>query len=109
MYGYAKKYYEENGNLNVPYQYHTSSGLNLYGWLVNRRAEYQAGKLKPEREKTLSALGVIWEKKDPWYIRYSLVREYFDKHGSISDMPADYESNGIQIHNWLNSQKQIIY
>ncbi len=33
VYGYAKEYFQENGNLNVPVKYRTKDGCALGAWL----------------------------------------------------------------------------
>lgn len=104
---HAAVYAEKYGNLSVPYTYRSPDGFNLFKWLSRRREEYISGKLKPEREQALSALGMVWKKEDPWRLRYDLAKAYFNEHGSLEKMPADYAPDGIWVCKWLNEQKQI--
>ncbi len=59
-YATAKRYFERNGNLDVPVTYKTPDGLALGKWLY-RQKRAQAGKekpLTPEQRQKLSALGL---------------------------------------------------
>ncbi len=103
----AQEYYRKHGNLSVPTTYRTADGFDLYGWLSNRRETYRQGRLSAKRIEMLSALGMVWKKEDPWDRRYQLARAYYDAHGTIRGMPADYAPDGIWISKWLNEQKQI--
>ena len=103
----AEAYYRKHGNLNVPSTYRTADGFDLYGWLSNRREAYKQGRLSGKRLEMLSALGMVWEKEDPWQIRYRRAKEYYDEHGTLEGMPADYAPDGLWINKWLNEQKQI--
>lgn len=104
---HAVAYAEKYGNLTVPYTYRSPDGFNLFKWLSRRREEYISGKLKHEREQALTELGMVWKKKDPWQLRYDLAKAYFNEHGTLEKMPADYAPDGIWVCKWLNEQKQI--
>lgn len=104
---HATAYYKKYGNLNVPFSYRSADGFNLSKWLSRRREEYRNGTLKPERAEALKEIGMTWEKENSWQVRYRLAKEYFDKHGTTADMPADYAPDGMWIGKWLNEQKQI--
>ncbi len=63
MYLEAKQYYEENGNLLVPYKYVTQSGYHLGWWLVVQRSIYNGtgeGTLTPEQIQKLTNIGMCW-------------------------------------------------
>lgn len=49
MYGYAKTYYGQNGNLNVPKQYKTPDGYSLGTWILTQR------RVKADRSTGISA------------------------------------------------------
>ena len=103
----ATAYFRDHGHLNVPCTYRSPNGFVLYNWLSNRLDEYRAGKMSAERYEALSAVGMVWEKEDPWQVRYRLAKEYYDGHGTLEGMPADYAPDGIWVNKWLNEQKQI--
>ena len=101
----AKRYVAEHGDCNVPATYVSPSGYNLGRWL-NRRRDKGKANHTPEQQAQLDALGFVWDKPDPWEVRYALAKAYFDEHGDLN-MPADYKPNGIWVAKWLNEQRQI--
>ncbi len=59
-YLYAKRYYEEYGNLKVLCTYTTKEGYLLGNWIIKQRQLYKAHKLEKDRELLLSKIGMIW-------------------------------------------------
>lgn len=57
----AKKYYEANGNLQIPVDYITEKGITLGRWLANQRDIYNRKKLKskPLTENQIALLDGI--------------------------------------------------
>lgn len=112
-YGYERlcAYYRANGDIDVPSSYVDESGFALGAWL-NRHTETDKKtgrtgiRITPERKAKLDALGMVWEKKDSWEVRYELAAEYFKEHGNLN-VPPDYKPEGIWLNKWLNEQKQI--
>jgi hypothetical protein len=104
-YAAAKRYYAENGNLNVPTSYYTPDGFRLGGWICDQR-ERGRDKLSPERVRLLDDIEMIWQKPDSWEIRYALAKAYYDSHGNLN-VPPKYKSEGIWLSKWLNEQRQI--
>ena len=102
----ARSYYEQNGNLNVSATYITPDGFKLGDWLSNRREAAGEGKLSQERRRQLDELGMVWEKPDPWEVRYTLAKAYFEEHGDLN-IPPQYKADGIWLAKWLNEQRQI--
>lgn len=91
----------------MPYTYRSETGFPLYNLLSNRIEEYRAGRLSSERYEALNAIDMVWDKEDPWQVRYRLAKAYFEHHGTISGMPADYAPDGIWVSKWINEQKHI--
>ena len=54
----------------------------------------------------LNALGFVWEKPDPWEVRFALAKVYYEEHGDLN-MPAQYKADGIWLSKWLNEQRQV--
>ena len=44
FYAEAKNYYDQNGNLKVPYKYQTADGLKLGAWVCVQRSKWKTGK-----------------------------------------------------------------
>lgn len=101
----AKHYFAEHGDCNVPATYVSPSGYALGRWL-NRRRDKGKANHTPEQQAQLDALGFVWDKPDPWEVRYALAKAYYDEHGDLN-MPADYKPDGIWVAKWLNEQRQI--
>lgn len=112
-YGYrqALKWYETHRGLEVPATYIDEDGFPLGKWIrrhreVDPRTGRRAVRLTPERKAKLDALGMCWERDDPWETRYRLAKAYRQEHGDLN-VPADYVVEGIWLNKWLNEQKQI--
>ena len=112
-YGYqqALKWYASHRNLDVPTTYIDKDGFALGKWLsrhreVNPKTGRRAIRLTPEQKAKLDALGMCWEKDDPWEARYQLAKAYYQKHGDLN-IPGSYVVNGVWLSKWLNEQKQI--
>lgn len=59
----AQKYYEENGNLEIPAVYTTDSGVKLGSWIRTQRMQYTNGNLLTERQVMLEEIGMVWKVK----------------------------------------------
>ena len=53
------QYFKKNGNLNVPKEYRSESGIELYNWLRNNRAAYRKGKLSQDKIAKLKEIGAL--------------------------------------------------
>ena len=106
MYGEAKKYYEQNGDLQVPKRYKTAKGYSLGSWLMTQRKVRRGecfGVLGEDRIKKLDGIGMVWESaKDlSWQRYYAAAKEYYAKHGDLK-VPAQYKTaNGIKLGGWI--------
>ncbi len=58
MFVCARRYYEVNGNLEVPKTYLTDMGVNLYAWLAAQRKSLRTGKLPAHKAERLWAIGL---------------------------------------------------
>ncbi len=107
MFAEAKKYYELNGNLEVPKRYKTDEGYSLGSWLMTqrkvRRGE-QFGILGEDRIKKLDSIGMVWESfRDlSWNRYYEAALSYFTEHGDLK-IPAQYVKDGLKLGSWLSN------
>ena len=101
----AVHYREANGHLDVPAMYKTEDGYKLGGWISNQREKYRGGRMPEWRIARLESIGMIWQKEDPWEVRFRLAEEYFKAHGHLR-IPAKYSVKGIWLNKWVNEQKQ---
>ena len=63
----AKQWYQENGNLRVPKNYVTASGLTLGSWIQTQRRVYTGtvtGNLTEEKVRKLNEISMIWDVRD---------------------------------------------
>ena len=103
-YSAAKAYYEENGNLDIPGVYKTSSGFGLGLWLKMQREYEHAGSLSGDRRRKLEEIGMVWEKKDPWEEKYELLTRYYAEYGHLK-MSNRHKYGGIYLSQWLTTQR----
>jgi len=108
-YNYARRYYEEHGNLVVPYAYEiTDDGANvkLGVWISSQRDSYAKGRLRDEQISMLEEIGMCWDRYDEkWEIGYSYARLFKEQKGDINFVPTDYNIDGFTLGRWLNSQR----
>lgn len=114
-YELAKKYYEENGNLDIPALYVTEDGTNLGSWLRNQKLAYRNisiskesrySTMKPlsdEKVRLLEDIGIKWD-CDTWYDKYDIAKEYFIKNGNL-DVSIDFVYSGIKLGVWVDYQR----
>ncbi|MBR4026626.1 MAG: Helicase associated domain protein [Lachnospiraceae bacterium] len=63
----AKKYFENNGNLNVPHDFITTDGIRLGTWINNQKNIYAGKKrgaapLTQTQVECLESIGIVWRK-----------------------------------------------
>ncbi len=67
-------YREAYGNLDLPQDFISSSGINLYKWAGTQRSVRATGKLSEERQRLLDRIGFPWDlERDRWMRRYQEV------------------------------------
>lgn len=104
-YSDAKVYYQKFGNLDVPMDYKTKSGLVLGAWIKNQRKRYLSGRLETERKQKLDAIGMVWEHQDGWLIRYEMLKRYYEQNGTLN-ISQKYIENGVWLGKWIVMQKK---
>ncbi len=107
MYGEAKKYYETNGNLEVPVKYKTEQGYSLGSWIMTQRAVRrgeQFGVLGEDRIKKLDDIGMFWGSyRDlSWERYFKAAQSYFSEHGNLK-VPALYSNGGVKLGAWISN------
>ena len=113
VYGAAKRYFEANGDLDVPVAYVSPEGYALGKWVRRQQYAYRNPEksnaiLSQERIELLDAIGMQWEKPDPWQHRYELAQEYKRCHGNL-EIPAKYKTaDGIWLGRWIYNQKRLL-
>ena len=105
-FAYAKKYFDENGNLTVrqDYQY---EGFNLGNWLRHIRSARanQNALITDQRVAELDKMGMIWNIRDfNWFKSYNAAAAFFKEHGHLN-VPIDYVDHGIYLGQWIVYQR----
>ena len=109
----AIRWYQTRGPLSEgPVKYRTENGFALGMWLQNLRRSYQGkGKnrvLTEAQIRQLEELGMRWESRydEMWSKSYLSAKQYFDRYGSVSDIPVSYTtSDGIALGRWIRRQQ----
>ena len=106
MYEQAKKYYDENGNLDVPKRYFTPEGYSLGLWLTTQRRVYKGevkGNLTQVQIDKLNAIGMRWESVSDlaWEKYYSSAEKYYSEHGDLMPLAVYVNENGVDLGRWL--------
>ena len=113
VYGAAKRYFEANGDLDVPVAYVSPEGYALGKWVRRQQYAYRKPEksnaiLSQERIELLDAIGMQWEKPDSWQHRFELAQEYKRCHGNL-EIPAKYKTaDGIWLSRWVYNQKRLL-
>lgn len=101
----AKKFYSENGHLNVPNDYLTSDGKKLNAWIIRQRALYKTKKLSAEQIARLEDIGMVWMPDYAWEVGFEHARSYFEKHGDLLVMSQYVCDDGYKLGNWITNQR----
>ena len=113
VYGAAKRYFEANGDLDVPVAYVSPEGYALGKWVRRQQYAYRNPEksnaiLSQERIELLDAVGMQWEKPDSWQHRYELAQEYKKQYGNL-EIPAKYKTaDGIWLGRWIYNPKRLL-
>ncbi|WP_198539394.1 helicase associated domain-containing protein, partial [Streptomyces graminilatus] len=89
-YGDLCAYGEQNGNLDLPQDFISPSGINLYTWAQTQRAMRATGKLSEERQRLLDGIDFPWDlERDRWMRRYGEVSARMGDIKSPRSLPVD--------------------
>ena len=122
MYGYAKIYYEQYNNLEVPSRFRTNDGytyeedgkIRLGNWISKQRQRLSE---QSKRGHLLSEIGMRFETKNntlSWEEMYEYAKIYYEHYNDL-EVPYKfrtndgytYEENGkIRLGQWIFSQRQ---
>lgn len=106
MFEQAKKYYDENGNLDVPKRYFTPEGYALGSWLMTQRRVYKGevnGNLTQVQIDRLNSIGMRWESASDiaWERYYASAQTYYNEHGDLN-VPSNYvDDEGVKLGQWI--------
>ena len=106
MFEQAKKYFDENGNLDVPKRYFTPEGYALGSWLMTQRRVYKGevnGNLTQVQIDRLNSIGMRWESASDvaWERYYASAQVYYNEHGDLNLQAQYVDENGVALGLWL--------
>ena len=106
MYEAAKRYYQENGDLDVPKRYVTAEGYTLGSWLATQRLVHEGkvrGNLTQEQTERLEAIGFSWKsvKDMAWDRYYSAACRYYAEHGDLLVNISEKNYCGVDLGSWI--------
>lgn len=106
MYQYARQYYQEHGNLEVPVRYQTEEGYGLGRWLLTQRkvrAGEKYGVLSSDRIQKLDRIGMIWGSyRDlSWERYFKEAKRYYEEHGHLNTNVNDVTDSGVRLGAWI--------
>ncbi len=106
----AKEYHKEHGNIHIPKNYVTPTGLTLGSWLQTQRRVYagkRAGELSTEKIEKLNMLGMVWDIQERgWQKGCEELKKYLQQRGTI-DVKARYVTDeGYALGKWVANVRQ---
>lgn len=108
MYGYAKQYYEQNGDLLVPKTFMTPDGYSLGSWVSVQRRVYAGkanGVLTQDRIKKLEAIGIVWDSYSDmtWKRNFAAAEKYYAAHDDLMVPAAYVDDDGVKLGTWISN------
>ncbi len=106
-YGLARKYFEENGSLDIPAGYIAEDGTALGAWYRSVRRGYLDGTIGEEKSCLLEKIGIESASLNArtWLKMYGIAKEYFEKHGDLSINAKYTADSGEKIGVWISGQR----
>ncbi|WP_294469626.1 Helicase associated domain protein [uncultured Ruminococcus sp.] len=102
-----KRFYEQNGHINVPKNHLTSDGKKLNVWVQRQRVSRQNGTLSDEQITLLDDVGMEWRNiADAAYeTGFEHLETYIAEHNT-SNIPLNTEcQDGYKLGRWLSNCK----
>lgn len=103
----AQKYYSENGNLLVPFEYTTNSGYHLGTWISEQRCQYKKNNLNSEKIDMLNNIGMVWQVSSDftWDDSYIKAKNYYLTKGDLLVPQSYIDDDGFTLGIWISSQR----
>ena len=105
-YEYARRYYDEYGNIDVIAGYMTDDGFALGQWILMQRNKYKNGKLSAAQIKKLEALNIVWDIYEArWIIGYKYMCEYKQLYSNTMPLSDYMTDDGFALGVWAANQR----
>lgn len=107
-YEYAKEYYLNCKDINVPVSYITDDGFALGSWINVQRTKNASGKLSDDRKRKLDILDIVWSpSKSVWNAGYDSLKRFVQANHT-ADVPGKYiDENGFKLGVWITNQRSL--
>lgn len=101
-------YKQANGHAQPPASYcDPDDGYKLGRWLVERRTDWKAQKLEPERVTALEQLGVEWEVLEAKFADgLAHLQEFVDERGHAVVTSKIVSADGFRLGAWVDGRRQ---
>lgn len=104
-YGLAADYYEEHGDLNIPYDY-MADGLKVGVWISSQRESYGMGRLSEEQIGLLNDISMSWDRfESKWEQGFQYCQRYVSEYGDINRVPEDFQFGSFRLIVWIRTQR----
>lgn len=101
-YDAARRYFEREGSLDVPYE-HAEGTYPLGRWLSDQRRAYRAGTMSSTRADELDELGMIWDTADTQFAEnLAAARAYYAEAGTLA-APRHATALDKPVGQWLTN------
>lgn len=114
VYKEVLKYYEENGNIEIPIDYFViinDEEVYLNNWIAVQRSMFLQGKLSLDKKEMLDKVGMVWKIRNrySWDKMFSLALDYYSLNGNLF-IPKNYQVivNGetVNLGTWVTNQRR---
>lgn len=114
VYKEVLKYYEENGNIEIPIEYSViikDEEVYLNNWIAVQRSMFLQGKLSLDKKEMLDKVGMVWKIRNrySWDKMFSLALDYYSLNGNLF-IPKNYQVivNGetVNLGTWVTNQRR---
>lgn len=114
VYKEVLKYYEENGNIEIPSNYNINVNgeeVQLSKWIAVQRSMFLQDKLPSDKKEMLDKVGMVWRFRNrySWDKMFSLALDYYSLNGNLF-IPKNYQVivNGetVNLGTWITNQRR---
>ena len=103
----AREFYEEYGNLDIPYGW-MKNGYNLGSWISEQRKAYKKGKLEKNKVEELNACHIKWDYfEERWQQFYKKTKEFIKEYGTPS-LSKNRTEEERSLYYWLQDQTKLM-
>ncbi|MFJ7948301.1 helicase associated domain-containing protein [Streptomyces sp. NPDC096354] len=104
-YDTARRYFDREGSLDVPYE-HIENAYPLGRWLSDQRRAFRAGTMSSTRADELEELGMVWDTADTAFAEnLAAARAYYAQAGTLA-APRHATALDKPVGQWLTNLRR---